>query len=129
MHCTNLEYIDLPYTLTEIGENAFSDTRITSLDLSKFYRLTKLDYGCFSDCYKLKDFKFPPNLIYLGDCSFSNCNLLYVNLPFSLLNFNINCFDCFNSINCVKIYCNSKCKIKGHIKGKKIKFYKIKSFN
>lgn len=109
MYCNNLEYIELSNNLIEIDDYAFCNTNIKNLDLNKYEKLIKLNYGCFMNCYKLETFKFPPNLLYLGDYSFNNCNLININLPYSLLKFNKNCFK--NCLNINIFNYNPKCKI------------------
>lgn len=98
--------IELPSTITSIGQYAFSETSITSITipesismLDKFTclncpkladvnlpsGLTTIEMACFSQCPSLRLINLPRHLGYLGEEAFSSCsNLESINLSPSL---------------------------------------------
>ena len=80
--CSNLESIDLPASLTSIGEYAFSGCdSLASINLSSI-SLTDIGSWAFYSCDNLKSINLPASLTSIGDYTFSGCtNLASINLP------------------------------------------------
>ena len=81
-NCTSLKEIELPYTITEIGNGAFSGCKnLREISLPRGVRKIGDDYGnvvsavggCFQGCTSLKEVKLPKELVYLGAYSFNGC--------------------------------------------------------
>lgn len=66
----NLEKVNMPSTITEIGKFAFSCTSVKNLDF--IGSVTKIDNYAFSGCSALKINKLPSSVTYLGDGAFSH---------------------------------------------------------
>ena len=81
--CRRLEYVYFTKNVRKIGEYAFQDTSIKSLDLSKL-KLETIPEGAFKNCKQLKLIKFPirelmssyKGLTEIEDEAFASCTLL-----------------------------------------------------
>lgn len=83
--------IVLPQTVRYIGDG-FSDTNITSIDLSQT-SIIEIEDDTFSSCYNLKKIFLPNNLKRIGDRAFSSCeNLKEIIFPPTLEELGIACF-------------------------------------
>ncbi len=81
---TGIETIELPQSLTTIGESAFSNCE--SLNYVNIHSgITKIGSGAFSDCVSLKAISIPDSVTSIGQTLFQNCrNLEYVRLSESV---------------------------------------------
>jgi len=105
---TNLEHIDLPKDITEIGKEAFAGcsnikainipNQVNVIDYDAFNgcssttsitlhdNLTKIYSRAFSGCSRVNSIELPNSLTFLGESAFSNCtNLSSVYIPNSLI--------------------------------------------
>ena len=67
--CKDLESVELSYGLEAIGGNAFSNTKITSIDIPNSVAI--IGDSAFSGCGNLEHVTLPGNLKYLGSDAFS----------------------------------------------------------
>ncbi len=75
-----LEEIDIPETVTTIGNSAFFNCRnLTTVTGMK--NVTKIGDNAFYNCSNLVNIKLPENLTEIGVWAFYNCNQLKVDLP------------------------------------------------
>ena len=95
--CENLQQIQLPESLTTLGEGCFRETGLRSLTLPKGVQVIpramcawceKLESAEWSDslkdigaqafvyCVNLREVSFPPSLMHIGANAFSECKLL-----------------------------------------------------
>ena len=75
-----LEEIDIPETVTTIGNSAFFNCRnLTTVTGMK--NVTKIGDDAFYNCSNLVNIKLPENLTEIGVWAFYNCNQLKVDLP------------------------------------------------
>ncbi len=75
--------VTLPDTLKEIGDRAFYDTYITTIDIPD--NVTKIGYGAFKNCYNLKSVRLPKNLKVLETDLFYDClDLAFIEIPESV---------------------------------------------
>lgn len=102
---TALPSFIFPDGLIEVGDYAFSDASLTSVDLgnsvkhignSAFYRcndLESVEFGdlveyigdrAFSQCKKLETVDLPNGLTYLGECAFSESGISHISIPGSV---------------------------------------------
>ena len=80
--CIKLNDIQIPESVHTIGDNSFSGTGITSIELPGVSRI--YDYA-FSSCHNLSSIKFGNKLNMIGDSVFSDCSKLKTfELPMSL---------------------------------------------
>ena len=82
--CTSLATLDLPDTLTSIGQEAFMGcTNLATLDLPD--TLASVAVGAFSDCTSLATLDLPDTLTSIGDGAFDGCtSLTTLDLPDAL---------------------------------------------
>ena len=76
---SNVEEYTIPSEITIIGREAFSGTRIKTIDIPS--TVTNLEAGAFNGCYQLTDVTLPENITSLPEGCFSGCaNLENINL-------------------------------------------------
>ena len=69
----DMENVTIPSGVTEIPDNAFSGSKIKSIDLSD---VTKIGAFAFKDCSSLENVIWPNNLESMGTSAFSDCSSL-----------------------------------------------------
>ena len=72
--CTEIEYMDLPTSLVEIGEGAFADSGICEIEFTQ--NITKLEAYAFCATKNLFSVVIPTNIKYLGQGCFQYCDNL-----------------------------------------------------
>lgn len=111
--CATVQKINLPEGLEKIGERAFANSGITSVDIPESVRIiqqyafiecmnlksvtikngvseipqkiTQIPYCCFYDCSSLEKVELPSSLISINTCAFSYCTAMTeITLPNSL---------------------------------------------
>ena len=85
----------IPSNITQIQTSAFSDTNITSLDLSNATNLTTIGESAFSDCRNLTgDLVIPSSVTSIGNRAFDDTKITSLDLsqPTSLTNIGDNAF-------------------------------------
>lgn len=112
--CTKLTSINIPNTVTEIGEWAFLGTGLTSITIpnsvTKIRKLTfsrcqslisvtipnsvtEIEDEAFASCYKLPNITIPESVRTIGHSAFMYCDkLTKVTIPSSVTTININAF-------------------------------------
>ena len=70
-YCTNLTKITLPDGLKVIGQQAFRNCSIISVDIPN--SVTDIGRNAFGSCYNLSSLKFGDNITTIGDYAFSSC--------------------------------------------------------
>ncbi|MGN0581932.1 MAG: leucine-rich repeat protein [Oscillospiraceae bacterium] len=88
--------IQLPSNLKKIGNSAFKECGITSVDISKTM-ITEIGDYAFSGC-KIGEITFPDTLETIGNYSFANTNLKTVYVPDSVKSIGKGCFYNCNSL-------------------------------
>ncbi len=73
--CTKLNTIELPNTITSIGNDAFSGCNLLEIDLSSL-NLSKIENGVFRNNKNLKNILLPNSLEEIGSEAFMNCSSL-----------------------------------------------------
>lgn len=73
--CFNLETLNLPNTLLRIGENAFANTKITSIKIPQSVEV--IGDGAFYDCENLRNIHMPNHAVHLGAFVFDNTDYYY----------------------------------------------------
>ncbi|MGN1227232.1 MAG: leucine-rich repeat domain-containing protein [Christensenellales bacterium] len=81
--CTSLKEINLPNTLVNLSQNAFLESGLTSIDLSKT-KVEKIEEGCFSYCKDLTNVIFSDTITFIGHHAFKSCPIETIKLPKSL---------------------------------------------
>lgn len=78
-----LAEVTFPNTLNSIGEYAFENTKLNTVDLSNT-QITSLPNGSFYDCEQLSDVKLPKALTNIGDRAFYKSTIASITFPPSL---------------------------------------------
>ena len=83
-HLDGLEEIDIPETVTTIGDNAFSNCKnLTTVTGMK--NVTEIGWSAFGGCNKLVNINLPSKLRKLSGLTFMNCkNITEITIPKSL---------------------------------------------
>lgn len=128
--CFNLEYVELPGTLTYIDDFAFDGSGLETIDipddvtyightafgncsyLSEVYLPKNLDSICpeaFKGCYSLKDINFPDKLKFIGFGAFGCCTSLEsIDIPDSVEKIEHSAFGFCENLKSVKMSENVK---------------------
>lgn len=78
INCLGLKSINIPASVTEIGEKAFRNCRnLVSLSFEQESTLQTIGNSAFSGCSKLTDILIPSSVTTLGESAFSGCLGLY----------------------------------------------------
>jgi hypothetical protein len=73
----------VPEFITEIGENAFSNSNVVTVNLNE--GIQKISVGAFSWCEKLKKINLPRSLIIIEDNAFADCGALEdITIPYGV---------------------------------------------
>lgn len=81
-NCTSLSNVTSLKAVTEIGDQAFYNTKLTNVDLAN---IETISYGAFTNCTELTNVKLGVNLTNIGAFAFSGCTKLKdLNLPDAL---------------------------------------------
>ena len=82
--CISLTSVNIPNTVTSIGELAFSGcSSLTSIDIPN--SVTSIGIGAFADCSSLTSITIPNSVTYIGDYAFKNCSsLTSIDIPNSV---------------------------------------------
>lgn len=71
--CTSLKSINVPTSVSSIGEYAFAYTKVETFDLSTCTNLKSINTGVFYYCYETTSITLPEGLTYLGENIFEGC--------------------------------------------------------
>ena len=82
--CENLEYVNIPDTVTEFGDYVFQNChKINNISIP--YGITEITSGMFARCYALESIEIPSTVETIGDIAFMACNsLTEVSVPWSV---------------------------------------------
>lgn len=69
---TSLTSVEIPRGVTSIGQSAFQNSGLESIDMSSTQQLVSIEYSAFSGCTSLVTVVLPKNLEKLGNISGSN---------------------------------------------------------
>lgn len=84
VNCKALCRLEIPSTVTYIGESAFYNcSSLESIGLSNS-NLQKIDYDAFYNCHKLETVDFPETLFEINNHAFANSGLVRITLPNSI---------------------------------------------
>ncbi|MDR0968307.1 MAG: leucine-rich repeat domain-containing protein [Holosporaceae bacterium] len=72
---SDIREIILPTTIRSIGENAFSGSKLRKINLEELDCITSLEGSIFA-CSKLRNVKFPRNIVEVAHGAFSGCRKL-----------------------------------------------------
>ena len=93
-NCTNLKKVNVPNSVTSIGEYAFAGTAITSITIPD--SITSIEYSVFCGCTELTSVIIPNTVTKISYAAFSNCSgLTNITIP--------------NSVTIIEDYAFSNC--------------------
>ena len=122
----NMVSVQIPASVTEIGEGAFSDLKnlktvtfapgskletivrtafsgsgVTTIELPD--SLKTIGYGAFMNCHGLKSMTIPSGVETIGECAFLNCRYLEtISIPASVTSMGNNVFEDCTSLKTIK---------------------------
>ena len=73
-YCTQLTSIEIPATVTKIGNSAFVDTAIKTIKIPS--GVTEIEDYLFSGCTNLENVELPEGILSIGRYAFDNCSSL-----------------------------------------------------
>ena len=77
MKCTNLEKINIPASVTLLGQDCFSSCSVlTSVTFDENSSLTTINKTCFGSCISLEEIVLPNTVTKIGNEIFYNCKKL-----------------------------------------------------
>lgn len=82
--CEGITTVSLPSTLETIGDNAFANSGLTSVDFPA--GLTTINYGAFMNCANLTSVTIPEGVETIGGSAFSKTGLTSLTLPSTIRN-------------------------------------------
>lgn len=71
--CRSLDELQLPASVETIGEEAFTNSAITSADMAQCGRLNSIGDFAFASCQELEQIILPTHIIYIGTGAMMNC--------------------------------------------------------
>lgn len=83
--CRQLSTVDAMRQLTSIGDCAFENTAISSIDFAKSAPLNEIGLGAFNNCNNLIEIKLPASVSIVGSYAFASCE----NLTKVTINYNV----------------------------------------
>lgn len=82
-HCLSLTSINIPLSVTSIGDNALSSTSLENVNIPS--SVTSIGRYAFYHCRHLKSVNIPSSVTEIGKCAFRECDsLTSVNIPSSV---------------------------------------------
>ena len=101
--CSNLTSIELPTTLTSLGQTCFYGcSNLTSIDIP--LGVTIIQSNCFRNCLSLTSINIPSSVISLQNHCFRSCSsLTSINIPSSVTSLGLSCFNGCSSLKSITI--------------------------
>ena len=100
-----LREVVLPTGITEIPDNQFAFTSIESLQLPS--TVTRIGNGAFNGCERLAVINFPEGISYVGDFAFRNTALTEIEFTEGNVSLGLNAFQECSLLQTVKLLCDS----------------------
>ena len=73
-YCSNLRNVTIPNSVTEIGKQAFCNSRLESVEIPN--SVTSIGEAAFQSCSSLTSIKIPNSVTSIGKTAFQNCSSL-----------------------------------------------------
>ena len=96
-HMTELTDITFPDTLSIIGKDSFSDTRLRSIRIGR--NTKQIEENAFNSCSDLSSVIFEDGIEEIGSGAFDGCPIVSVFLPSTVRKLGARSFSCFGSYN------------------------------
>lgn len=99
--CSKLKSVNIPDSVTSIGDYAFYGTAITSLDIPD--SVTSIGKNAFMGCNKLENIKLPKNISCIRQSTFANCDISSIDIPDTVTSIEAQAFDGCNKLDNVTL--------------------------
>ncbi len=110
--CTALAAIEIPSSVTTLGNSAFEGTGLKSLTFAENTSLTTIGEAVFKGCASLVSLTIPEGISMVRESAFENCvNLVSVTVPASVTEIRANAFENCKKLVIVVVDENSSLKI------------------
>lgn len=104
MYCSSLSNISIPSSVEELGNYVFSNTKLSSINLSGCGELKTIPSNAFNNCGSLNAISLPQGLDDIGDYAFSNCySLTAITIPSTVTSIGDYSFNYCSSLTAVSI--------------------------
>lgn len=101
--CFFIESVDIPSSVTSIGKSAFCMCR-SLVNVKLPSSLTSIEDFCFSSCYSLTSINLPPTITNIGDGAFDGCgSLTSIDLPTSVTSIGAYAFEWCESLTSISL--------------------------
>ena len=106
--CGSIENIEIPYSVVKIGDGAFdSCTKLKKVEFKgedeNKLNLISIPKNCFANCKKLETIDIPESVTSLGDSSFKNTNISYIDLE-NIKTLGSSCFYCCYNLKDINVF-------------------------
>lgn len=106
MNCTSLRSLNIPASVSYIGQEAFANSGLNSLDLSST-AITSLGSYAFQDCVSLQTVKLPSMMQYISFGLFKDSGIRYITLVESIMQVANEAFSGCKNLERVNLECIS----------------------
>ena len=101
-YCTGYGAISLDFTVTGIGDNAFSDcTGLTNITIPN--SVTGIGDWAFNNCWNLESIEIPSSVTSIGALAFSGTMLTNIVIPASVTHFGVNPFSYCHKLTTLRV--------------------------
>ena len=101
-YCSNLKSVNIPSSVTYIGNSAFSDcTKLTSVTIND--GVSRIEEFAFSGCTNLSSIIIPNSVTYIGNSAFSRSGLTSITIPNNVTSIGQTVFCYCNELSTIEV--------------------------
>ena len=99
--CKDLKSIDIPDSVTSIGNYAFYESGITNIEIPS--SVTSIGDSAFEGCYALKNVEIPDSITSISDYAFYESGITNIEIPSSVTNIGSSAFKSCELLTSIEI--------------------------